>query len=95
MRSLWKFTPFTFPLLKTVDAPIDSKLSFYTKNLTILPSLVGKRVWVYNGRIFFTFLIRNYIVGFKFGMFILTKKGGSAIHKVSPSKKTKSSKLCL
>lgn len=82
MRSLWKFTPITYSILKTVDLPIEAKLYFHTKNSTILPSLVGKRVWVYNGKMFFSFLVRNYMVGFKFGMFILTKKGGSTIHKV-------------
>jgi ribosomal protein S19 len=91
MRSSWKFTPSTFSLLKTVDTSLETKLSFFTKNLPILPSLVGRRIWVYNGRIFFTFLVRNYIVGFKFGIFLLTKKGGSGIHN-SVSKKAKKTK---
>jgi ribosomal protein S19 len=71
---------------------MEAKLHFYTKTSPILPSLVGKRVWVYNGKIFFSFLVRNYMVGFKLGIFILTKKGGSTIHRVSIKSSIKSKK---
>lgn len=80
MRSIWKFPFFTFSTLKTVDYPTDKRIQVYSKSGLVLPSLVGKRVSVYNGKIFFSILIRNYMVGHAFGNFIYTKKGGSKIH---------------
>jgi ribosomal protein S19 len=44
------------------------------KNLPILPSFVGLTLSLYNGKIFIKLAIKESMVGFKFGDFIISKK---------------------
>lgn len=55
-------------------------LKIWLKNSFIPKELVGTRVLVYNGLIFISILIRDNMVGHKFGEFIWTKKLGPSIH---------------
>lgn len=45
-------------------------------NLYITSKYIGKRVFLYNGRKFFSFLIRENMIGFKFCEFVPTKRIG-------------------
>jgi ribosomal protein S19 len=51
-----------------------------TKNFSILPYMVGLRFLLYNGHKYFLVLIRQKMVGFKIGEFLLTKSLGFKIH---------------
>lgn len=45
-----------------------------TKNSVILPVFIGKIVKIYNGRFFFNLRITTAMVGYKFGIFVFTRK---------------------
>jgi ribosomal protein S19 len=53
----------------------------WTRRALVTDKFVGKRVAVYNGRRFLSFIVRKSMIGYKFGEFSLTKKIG-AIHKI-------------
>ncbi len=55
----------------------------------IYPSLVGRRIAAYNGRIFIAFLVRQSMVGFKTSHLIRTKRLGHLIHVLKKKKKKK------
>ncbi len=52
-------------------------------------SFVGKRVSIYNGKLYQTFTVKRDMVGYKFGFFITTKSLGPKIHISVNSKKQK------
>jgi small subunit ribosomal protein S19 len=66
---------------------IKSNFKFWTGNHIITPSLVGKDVEVYNGKIFKSFKVLELMVGYKVGHFIFTRRVGSDIHKSKKFKK--------
>ncbi len=53
----------------------------WSRRSLVTDKFVGKRVAVYNGRRFLSFIVRKSMIGYKFGEFSLTKKIG-AIHKI-------------
>ncbi len=55
----------------------------------IYPSLVGRRVAAYNGRILIAFLVRQSMVGLKTSHLVRTKRLGQLIHVVKKKKKKK------
>lgn len=61
----------------------------YLRGMFIIPELLGKRVAVYNGKIFSSFIVKDFMLGRKFGEFVLTKKLGDAIHAKIRAKKKK------
>ena len=79
MRSTWKPSPTTPPLEQ-------KNRSLRSRSSHILPSDVGHKVAIHDGRRLSWIQIRNPMVGFKFGSFMLTKRLGGGIH-LSPSKK--------
>jgi len=58
-------------------------------HLTIDPSIVDKRVSIYNGRIYQTFMVKREMVGHKLGEFIFTKVLGPKIHAAIALRKQK------
>jgi len=62
---------------------VNKRSDFYiwTRRALVTDKFVGKRVAVYNGRRFLSFIVRKSMIGYKFGEFSLTKKIG-AIHKI-------------
>jgi ribosomal protein S19 len=62
---------------------VNKRSDFYvwTRRALVTDEFVGKRVAVYNGRRFLSFIVRKSMIGYKFGEFSLTKKIG-AIHKI-------------
>jgi len=59
------------------------------KNFSILPSFVGLDLFMYNGKNFIKFNIKEYMVGFKFGDFIASKKTPIYFNKKKKKKKVK------
>lgn len=53
----------------------------WARNNKITLDFVGLRIAIYNGKQFFSILIREEMVGYKFSEFIRTKSIGSQIHK--------------
>lgn len=61
----------------------------WNRQLIINDSLVGQRVSVYNGRRFFSILVREEMVGYLISEFIKTKDFGYSIHVKKLKKKVK------
>ena len=74
MRSIWK-CPYILRKIYTNLLQKD-KRNFYLKkkNNVILPEFVGLTLKIYNGKKFFNLVITPPMVGYKFGMFIFTRK---------------------
>lgn len=53
-----------------------SIVKVYDRALAIVKDLIGKRVSVYDGKMFISLLIREHHVGYRFGQFIKTKENG-------------------
>jgi len=65
-RSVWKGP---FVSLKTISSNFVQPIKIWVKSLTISESLIGKFVFIYNGKIFKKVFINREKVGFKFGEF--------------------------
>lgn len=76
MRSKTFFKAFYRPLVNK-----RSEVYIWSRRSVITPLFSGKRVAVYNGKKFFSFIVRPSMIGFRFGEFSFTKKV-NAIHKV-------------
>lgn len=50
------------------------------KSSNIPVDFINKRVCVYNGKSYHSFIINDKMINFKFGEFVLTKKLGQKIH---------------
>jgi len=59
----------------------------YLRNAVIPLTVLDKRVAVYNGKLFTSFIVRKFMIGRKFGEFSLTKKLGVDIHAKIRAKK--------
>lgn len=69
-RSVWKGP---FVSLKIITSNTVQPIKIWVKSLTISESLIGKFVFIYNGKIFKKVFINREKVGFKFGEFITTR----------------------
>jgi len=72
MRSKWK------SYYKDTSLVNSNKL--YKKSSIITMEFLNKRVLVYNGNKFVSLLVKESMLGHRFGEFILTKSLGSKIH---------------
>lgn len=61
----------------------------YLRGAQIPFSALDKRVAVYNGKKFSSFIVRKFMLGRKFGEFALTKRLGEIIHEKIKAKKKK------
>jgi len=57
------------------------------RSSTILDSLIGRKVAIYNGKTTRTILINEDMTGYKIGSFVLTKKLGKSIHNSEHNRK--------
>jgi small subunit ribosomal protein S19 len=73
MRSKWKS-------FYSVSQVSDTVLKIWDRSLVITMSYLNKRVLVYSGLRFVSILIREIMVGHKFGEFVVTKSLGGKIH---------------
>lgn len=69
-RSVWKGP---FVSLKTISSHPVKPTKIWLKSLAICEKLIGKFVFIYNGKIFKKVFITREKVGFKFGEFITTR----------------------
>lgn len=79
---------------KTWDTPMFNEVEnriveahTYLRGARIPQKSLGKRVAVYNGKSFKSFIVKPFMIGRKFGEFVLTKKLGRVIHKKKKKKK--------
>jgi len=75
-RSLWKL-PFSreVSFFKVfVNIKEKSNICLFCKSSIIFPAFVGHSFLVYNGKKFIHIQIQLYMVGFKFGDFVTTRK---------------------
>jgi len=91
-RACWK-GPFVEPSLykKLIHlylgkSSISKPLRIWTRNSVILPECVGLSFEVYNGKVFYPVLIKEEMVGYKFGEFSHTRK--VCLYKKSKKKKS-------
>lgn len=78
MRSLWKGPFINNSLLKEIYKSTIKKnshlIKLKTTNCIIFPSFVNITFELYNGKKFVLLTVKEAMVGFRFGEFILTKK---------------------
>jgi len=65
---------------------------FWVKNSTVPKFLRKKRIAVYNGFLFHSFIVRPYMVQRRIGEFVLTKLIGTSIHRRKKRKKVQKKK---
>jgi small subunit ribosomal protein S19 len=82
VRSIWK-GPYIEHFFSNFIPPI----KIWSRRSTVAPSMVGRKVSVYNGKKFLSFRILQDMVGHKFGEFANTRK--KAIFKKKKQKKKK------
>lgn len=54
-------------------------IKFWSKRSTITNSSIGKKIFIYNGKIFKPITITRNMIGFKYGAFILTRKSRNSV----------------
>jgi ribosomal protein S19 len=59
----------------------DAQCHTYLRSARISKEFLDKRVAVYNGNKFLSFVVKPWMINHKFGEFVLTKKLGTIIHK--------------
>lgn len=84
-RSIWK-GKFIYNFLLSKKFLKRKRKNIWTRNSTIPACLIGKRVYIHNGKVFIKSLITRQKVGFKFGQFAYTR---SLAPKKDPRVKTK------
>lgn len=82
MRALWKGRYFSLQ-----GKFRKNYIRIFDRASAITKDFVGKRVYVYSGMRYSSFLVRPLMVGMRFGNFALTKKLGSKIHDTLRNKK--------
>jgi small subunit ribosomal protein S19 len=92
MRSKWKLAYSNVKVDRAVLLHKNKKnfrsiVKIYDRGSTILSAFVGQRVLVHQGMRFVKYLIKDYMIGHKFGEFALTKHIGERIHATKKNKK--------
>jgi ribosomal protein S19 len=77
-----------------VNAKFTKKSAVYTylRASRIPLNVLNKRVAVYNGSTFISFIVKPFMLNYKFGVFSRTKKLGGKIHEKIKKAKNKSKK---
>ena len=73
-RSVWKGSFVTKNLLKKNKKTKKNFFKIWSRNSSIPSFLIGKTVFVHNGKQFHKVLITREKIGFKFGEFSMTRK---------------------
>jgi ribosomal protein S19 len=66
--------------------PKSLKFKIYNRTYVISSELIGNRVEVYNGNKLISILIKDSMVGQKFGEFVVTRKHGLRKNKINKNK---------
>lgn len=77
VRSLYKGPFVDSKLLRdAIDAKVNNKTVLYTRSRssTITFDFLDLTVFVYNGKIYYPLIVKEYMLGYKFGAFCFTKK---------------------
>jgi small subunit ribosomal protein S19 len=72
-RSTWKGVFIQKSLLKNIKKPNKSKIRTWSRGSTIIPSLIGIQLEIYNGKEFIELNVTEEMVGHKLGEFIPTR----------------------
>lgn len=86
-RSKWKGYFLTNRFLKKSKVLNKKNVSVWERNCTIPSYLVGKSVFIHNGKSFIRIFVSREKVGFKFGEFVYTRR-----HTPKPIKKIEKKK---
>lgn len=82
-RSVWK----NLKILKKKQLNLTGSIKVWQRSSLITSSLIGKTIFVYNGKIFKKIIINREKIGYKFGEF-----SGTRNYKILKKKPIKSSK---
>lgn len=87
-RSLYKgvyLSSNILTLLQTGKLESVREITTRDRSITIIPQLIGKKLFIYNGKEYFSILVSAEMVGHKFGEFVGTRK--RAVYKKKTVKK--------
>lgn len=87
-RSLYKgvyLSSNILTLLQTGKLESVREITTRDRSITIIPQLIGKKLFIYNGKEYFSVLVSPEMVGHKFGEFVGTRK--RAVYKKKTVKK--------
>lgn len=73
-RSIWKGPFFSASIIREIEVPGIKNIKIYSRNSVIHPSFVGRKVEIHNGRSFHSILVKDEMVGHKFGEFSPTRQ---------------------
>lgn len=74
-RALWKGPFFQLSLLNAIKADANREgVKTHARSNTIIPSFIGARLLVHNGRDYIPLVVREEMVGKKIGDFVATQK---------------------
>lgn len=75
-KRLHFIAPAIFKLIKKLehDFEIKKKIYIYNRNSVITSIFINKRVFIHNGKIFIPVVIKQTMIGFKFGEFAYTRQ---------------------
>jgi small subunit ribosomal protein S19 len=77
-RSVWKGPYFRLPLLQQILADVKKEGVYtYERASTIIPAMVGAKLFVHRGNAFVPLVLREDMVGRRIGEFVPTKKAFS------------------
>lgn len=75
-RSVWKgpYVPvYVLKLVRKARANPKFVIKIRCRSCTIIPAFVGLVFYVYSGKVFVPVLVTEYMIGLKFGEFVLTR----------------------
>lgn len=84
-RSAWKSVSINSSLIKKHF--LKKQISIFFRNDIVPSEFIGKKVYVYNGKLFINFVVTDEMVGYKFGEFAPTRE--RALHNKKSLKKKK------
>lgn len=74
-RSLWKGPFFQLSLLNAIKADVNRQgIKTHARSNTIIPSFIGAKLLVHNGKDYIPLTVREEMVGHKIGEFVATQK---------------------
>jgi small subunit ribosomal protein S19 len=84
MRSGWKPNYIDSGLREAVVSMRKAKktqpIHVFSRSSTIVPSFIGRKVMVHQGKDFVKFTVKDYMLGHKFGEYAPTRKVGLDMH---------------
>ena len=81
-RSVWK-GPFVD--VSVLQQSFDKCINIWSRRSVIIPQFINQQVYIYNGKTFVSLLVKEDMVGHKFGEFAMNRK--RALHNKKVKKK--------